>query len=90
MIILTYDIQNDKLRTKFSNFLKSYGRRLQYSVYEINNSKRILEIVKIEIKDKFERKFSQSDSVLIFDISDCKNIIRYGFAKNEESDLVIY
>lgn len=88
MILLTYDIQDDRLRTRFSKFLISYGRRVQYSVFEIDNSKRVLEIVKAEIKNRFEKKFSQSDSVLIFQLSNNCEIIRYGYAKNEESDLV--
>lgn len=90
MIILAYDIRNDKLRTQFSNFIKMYGRRLQFSVYEINNSKRVLELVKIEIKDRFEKRFKQSDSVLIFNISSNEQILRFGYAKNEESDLIFY
>lgn len=88
MILLTYDIADDKLRTRFSKFLLSYGRRLQYSVFEIDNSKRVLDIVKSEIKNRFEKKFDQSDSVLIFQLSNTCEIIRYGYAKNEESDLV--
>jgi len=90
MIILTYDIQDDSLRTEFSKFILSYGRRLQYSVYEINNSKRILELVKVEIKDKFEKRFGQGDSVLIFLVGSNDQILRFGFAKNEEKDLVVY
>lgn len=88
MILLTYDIRDDKLRTQFSKFLISYGRRVQYSVFEIDNSKRILDIVKSEIKNRFEKKFSQSDSVLIFQLSNNCEIIRYGYAKNEEDDLI--
>ncbi len=90
MIILTYDIQNDILRTEFSKFILSYGRRLQYSVYEINNSQRILSLVITEIKEKFEKRFSQSDSVLIFEIKENAQILRFGYAKNEETDLVMY
>jgi len=90
MIILTYDIHDDHLRTEFSKFIMSYGRRLQYSVYEINNSKRILELVEIEIKDRFEKKFGQSDSVLIFQIKPGDEILRFGYAKNEEEDLIMY
>ena len=82
MIILTYDIKDDKLRTRFSKFILSYGRRLQYSVYEINNSERILKIVESEIKSKFEKKFSQADSVLIFKLSNNCKITRFGYAKN--------
>lgn len=90
MIILTYDIEDDKLRTQLSKFLLSYGRRLQYSVYEINNSQRILDIVMIEIKSKFEKKFSQGDSVMIFRLSKSCEILRFGYAKNEEDDLVMF
>lgn len=89
MIILTYDIQSDHLRTKFSKFILTHGRRLQYSVYEINNSNRILSLVTSEIKDYFEKKFSQGDSVLIFKITKDNQILRFGYAKNEESDLVM-
>lgn len=90
MIILAYDISDNDLRTDFSKFILQYGRRLQYSVYEINNSKRILEIIIVEIKDKFEKRFTQQDSVLIFRILDSSDVLRFGYAKNEESDLVMY
>ena len=76
MIILTYDIQEDSLRTEFSKFILSYGRRLQYSVYEIKNSKRILELVQEEIKNRFEKRFNQGDSVLIFKITAENQILR--------------
>ena len=89
MIILAYDIENDALRTKFSRFLMSYGRRLQFSVYEISNSERVVEIVQLEIKEKFEKRFKQSDSVLIFQLNDPAKILRFGYAKNEEDDLVL-
>ncbi|MBN1896514.1 MAG: CRISPR-associated endonuclease Cas2 [Candidatus Aenigmarchaeota archaeon] len=90
MIILTYDIQEDHLRTEFSKFILSYGRRLQYSVYEIKNSKRILEIVQEEIKNRFEKRFNQGDSILIFKITAENQILRFGYAKNEETDLLMY
>lgn len=90
MIILTYDIQEDHLRTEFSKFILSYGRRLQYSVYEIKNSKRILEIVQEEIKNRFGKRFNQGDSVLIFKITAENKILRFGYAKNEETDLLMY
>lgn len=42
MIVVSYDISDDKLRTKFSKYLSKFGHRLQYSVFEIDNSTRIL------------------------------------------------
>lgn len=90
MIILAYDIKDDELRTEFSKFLLSYGRRIQYSVYEINNSQRILSLVKSKIINNFEKRFSQADSVFIFQLKNTDQITRFGFAKNEESDLIMY
>lgn len=35
-ILVTYDIPSDKLRTKVADALESYGKRVQYSVFECN------------------------------------------------------
>lgn len=89
MILLSYDISNDKLRTKFSKFIGKYGHRLQYSVYEIDNSPNFLNNIIIQIKSKFENKFTESDSILIFNLSKTSEVIRMGYAKNEEKDIII-
>lgn len=57
MYLVLYDIEDDRLRTRFSKFLQKYGRRLQYSVFEVKNSKRILDNIKTEIKTNFSKKF---------------------------------
>lgn len=31
MIIISYDISNDKLRTKFAKYLSRFGHRIQYA-----------------------------------------------------------
>ena len=89
MLIVSYDISDTKIRTRFSKFLKKYGRRLQYSVYEIKNSNRILKNVVAEIRKNFEKEFTKSDSVFIFNMKS-KEILRFGYAKNEEEDLLIF
>ena len=89
MFLLTYDISDDKLRTRFSKFLSRYGRRVQNSVFEIKNSSRILNNISIEIRTRFERNFSQADSILIYSVGDNNCVAKFGFAKNEESDLLI-
>ncbi len=89
MILISYDISDDKLRNKFSKFLIKYGRRLQYSVFEIDNSKRMLNNIMCEIKNGFEKKFNQSDSVIIIETSENCKITRFGYAKNEENDIII-
>ncbi|WP_017315166.1 CRISPR-associated endonuclease Cas2 [Mastigocladopsis repens] len=34
LVLVVYDIPDDKRRTKLSNFLEGYGRRVQLSVFE--------------------------------------------------------
>ena len=89
MILISYDIKNNKLRNKFSKFIKKFGYRLQYSVYEITNSKRMLANINNQIKNNFESKFDQSDSVIIIETSENCKITRYGYAKNDEDDIII-
>ena len=89
MLLVSYDITDDKLRTKFSKYLSKFGGRLQYSVFEIRNSERVLENITTHITNYFEKKFSQNDSVMIFNLSKQCKITRYGYAKNDETDLII-
>ena len=89
MLLISYDISDTKLRTKFSKFLKKYGERLQYSVFEIKNSDRVLANIQSQIKYYFEKRFSQDDSIMIFQMSQTCNITKYGYAKNQDSDLLI-
>ena len=89
MIILSYDISNNKLRTRFSKFLCKYSHRIQYSVFEIENSKTILDNVITQIKTKFENKFSDADSIYIFNLSCSCEVIRMGYAKHEEEEDII-
>lgn len=89
MIIVSYDIKNNKLRTKFSKYIEKFGYRIQYSVFEITNSKRMLNNIMIEIKNKFESKFSQADSIIIIQTSENCKITKFGFAKNDECDIIL-
>jgi len=89
-MIVSYDFADDKVRAKFSKFLKKFGHRMQYSVFEIKNSDRIVENIKQEIEHKYKQKFTNEDSIWIFTTCEAcnKKIVRYGYAKNEESDIV--
>ncbi|HRP90007.1 MAG TPA: CRISPR-associated endonuclease Cas2 [Edaphocola sp.] len=89
MLLVSYDISNDKLRSKFSKFLMKYGGRLQYSVYEIKNSPRVIENIKTKIENYFAKSFEQSDSVIIFVLSKTCEVVKYGYAKNDDEDLII-
>ena len=89
MIIVSYDISNDKLRTHFSKYLCKFGHRIQYSVFEIDNSKNILDNILCDIENRYTKRFSDMDSIYIFNLSSSCEVIRYGYAKHEEEDVLI-
>lgn len=89
MVIVSYDISNDKLRTKFAKYLSRFGHRLQYSVFEIDNSERIVDNIVNDLKNKYKKSFSQEDSVIIFKLSSSCEVLRFGYAKNDEKDFII-
>ncbi|KAM3091372.1 CRISPR-associated endonuclease Cas2 [Phormidesmis sp. 146-35] len=54
LVVVVYDIPNDKRRTKLANFLEGYGRRVQYSVFEcfltLDQMQKMAEQVRKKIK----------------------------------------
>lgn len=90
MLVISYDIKNDKLRTKFSKMLTKHGAvRLQYSVYEVNNSSRVLANLQVIIEDLFAKEFGGDDSVIIFDVAGVK-LKKYGNAVHRDRDVLYF
>jgi len=88
MIIISYDIKDDKIRAKFAKMIRSHGAiRLQLSVYEVNNTRRVIENIKLNIVEKFSKLFTGADSVLIFD-ANIDSVIKYGNAIHRDKDVV--
>jgi len=87
MIVISYDISDDKCRSKFTKMLTKNGAiRLQFSVYEINNTNRVLDNIKLLIEE-FSKNFSADDSVVIFDVANIK-LTKYGNAIHRDQDVV--
>ena len=89
MIIVSYDISNDKKRRHFQKFIERFGHRIQYSVYEMENSNRILSNIITQIENKFSTEFDESDSVYVFQLSSSCKTLKYGFCKHEDDDLFV-
>lgn len=90
MLIISYDISDDKLRTKFSKMLTKQGAiRLQFSVYEVNNSKRIIDNIIVRIEGDYSKKFSGADSIMIFS-ADNQKVVKYGNAIHRDQDLIYF
>lgn len=90
MLIVAYDFENDKKRTKFAKFLSKYGYRIQYSIFKIENSKRALNNILSEIEHKYKKTFTSTDSIIVFEtcVACDKKVRRYGYAKNEDVDIL--
>lgn len=87
MIVVSYDIADDKLRSRFSKMLTKNGAvRLQYSVYELVNTKRVVDNLMLKI-DVFSKHFTGADSVVVFDVSN-ENLKKYGNAIHRDQDVV--
>lgn len=89
MLLVSYDISNDKVRTRFSKFLAKFGFRLQYSVFEINNSDTVLKNIQTEIENTYVKHFTEEDSIIIFNLSKTCKKTCYGYAKNEDKEFFI-
>lgn len=88
-IIVSYDITDTKKRTKFSKLLRKHGAiRLQFSVYEVKNTKRIIDnlVVKIET---FAAEFTGDDSIILFEVTDGK-MTKYGNAIHRDQPIVYF
>ena len=89
MIVISYDIANDKKRARFNKYIRKFGHMLQYSVYEIENSERVLNNIMADIENKWLKQFDQTDSVYVFRMSSSCEIRKFGYARNEDQELLI-
>lgn len=92
MLLVLYDFESNEPRSNFSKFLKKFGRKIQYSVYEVRHSNRVLQNILSEVELRHSKKFSGSDSIIIVPLCEAcqKKIIWYGHSSNEEKDVIIF
>lgn len=77
------------MRNHFSKMLKGNGAiRLQYSVYEVRNTKRAIDnlVAKIEA---YSKHFTADDSIVIFDV-DSDKLTKYGNAIHRDQPVVYF
>jgi len=74
--VITYDISNDKRRTKLADLLGKYGMRVNYSVFEIelNQTKLDKLLYEIELKKFINKKY---DSLRFYHL--CQNCVAKSF-----------
>lgn len=87
MKIISYDISDDRWRARFTRMLVKHGAiRLQYSVYEVANTKRVMDNLTAKI-EAWAKYFTLDDSVIIFDVDENK-MIKYGNAIHRDKPVV--
>ena len=81
--VVTYDISNDKRRTKLSDLLAAYGVRVNYSVFEIelSEAKRETLLHEIELKKLINKKY---DSLRFYHL--CENCVPKSFDVGNRED----
>ena len=91
MLIVSYDFEDDRARGRFSKFLEKYGRRIQYSVFQLRESERVLQNVLLEVELKYKKTFIGADSIVIFHVCEgcTKKVKRYGYARHEGEDVIM-
>lgn len=89
MLIISYDIENDKVRNRFMKMLIKNGAiRLQFSVYELNNTKRVSDNIIVKINE-FTTKFTKNDSVVVFEV-DVNSLRKYGNAIHRDKTVLYF
>ena len=56
---------------------------------KLTTVKKIVNNIVNDLKNKYEKSFSQEDSVIIFKLSSSCEVLRFGYAKNDEKDFII-
>ena len=56
---------------------------------DIDYSEKIVNNIINDLKNKYKKSFSQEDSVIIFKLSSSCEVLRFGYAKNDEKDFII-
>jgi CRISPR-associated protein Cas2 len=88
-ILISYDIPDDKRRTRLAKRLRAYGDRVQYSVFECNLTDKQLRQLRAEIGKIIK---DAEDSVRIYRLcGGCvAQIVALGQAPPPQDDPVVY
>jgi CRISPR-associated protein Cas2 len=89
MLVVSYDITDDLVRSRFCRMLQKHGAiRLQYSVYEVVNTQRVIDNMMLKIA-AYQKHFTKDDSVIVFDV-DREKLTKYGNAIHRDEPIVYF
>ena len=90
LILVSYDILDDRRRTKLAHALKDYGRRVQYSVFECNLTAPQVERLRARVDTLID---NGEDSVRLYLLcGHCRErveVLGVGIAPEEDPDVYV-
>jgi CRISPR-associated protein Cas2 len=89
LIVVSYDVPDDRRRTRLARILKDFGERVQYSVFECRLDERALQTLRLRITRLID---PQEDSLRIYHLClECdRRLETVGTAKRtEDPDLYV-
>lgn len=86
-LVITYDISEDRIRTRVYKILEKYGAWKQYSVFELE----IDEVQRIKLEDEIKAQIDSGDRVRFYQLCDrcIKNIKELGMKTPEKKSNVV-
>jgi CRISPR-associated protein Cas2 len=86
-LAITYDISEDKVRTRVFRILEKYGAWKQYSVFELE----VNEVQRVYLEDEIRSVIGASDRVRIYQLCErcVKNIVDLGETSPDRMSNVI-
>jgi len=86
-LAVTYDISEDKIRTRVFRILEKYGAWKQYSIFELE----ISAVQRVRLEDEIRGMIKKGDRVRIYQLCDrcVKNIVDLGESSPERMSNVV-
>ena len=85
LVLVSYDIVDDKMRTKLAKRLLNFGRRVQYSVFECDLNKKQIGLLQKAVARYVDR---ETDSLRIYSLCEScqENLISLGVKKGWDQE----
>lgn len=88
-VVISYDLSDDKRRTKIHKALKAYGERIQYSIFECSLDNTLYAKLKARLNPLID---ADEDSIRFYHLCEsCKSKVERigGIIPSEDDDFII-
>lgn len=85
LVLVIYDISDNKRRTKFASFLNGYGFRVQKSAFEAHLNKKLYK----KLISNIPAQIQSSDNVRVYKLNGVHEVVSWGELELEQEDVII-